>query len=64
MTTTKYWMIDTTGEFDDQLVEVDIPDPFEHSYEVIISDPFEYSYIAEQQPPQPSPQGDKDAKLV
>ena len=50
MTITKYWMIDTTGEFGDELVEVIIPDPFESD--------------AEQQPPQPSSQGDKDAKLV
>jgi len=51
MTTTKYWMIDTTGEFGDELVEVIIPDLFE-------------SNDNEQQSPQPSPQGDKDAKLV
>ena len=51
MTTTKYWMIDTTGEFGDELVEVIIPDPFESDDD-------------EQQPLTPPKQGDQDAKLV
>lgn len=49
MTTTKYWMIDTTGEFGDELVEVIIPDPFESD--------------DDKQPLTPQ-QGDQDAKLV
>ena len=50
MKTTKYWMIDTTGEFGDELVEVIIPDPFESDDD-------------DKQPLTPQ-QGDQDAKLV